>query len=331
MEQYLQQLLDNLVSSPELLFVAAIACGVLLAFYGASQAFAGPSAEAKRIAAGGIRRSDSADFDLVRGDDNDKNGLLKAFVPTTESERAKVRLQLRKAGIQRRDAVLIYYTVRAALGFALPTLFLLARQLPPDFLSKYGLDDYLLGMGLSTTLYIVTGLALLGFYLPTLWLRQKIADRKQRIWETMPNALDLLQVSVEAGLGFDAAIVRVSNELATAAPDISAEFMMLQLEIQAGKDRQKAFLDMAERTDVDAMASFANVILQASQFGSSITQALNTYAEEMRLQRELIAQEKANRLPVQMSAVLAVMMMPALLLICLSPMVIRWIRVFGVN
>jgi len=331
MDQLIQNIADALQSSPQLFVVGAIACGVLIAVFGLSQAFAGPSAEARRIAAGGLRRSAAADFDLVRGEDNDKNGLLRAFVPSTESERAKVRLQLRKAGIQRKNAVIIYYLVRAGLGIALPTAFLLIRQLPPEVLSRYGLDEYLLTQGLSSTLTIITVLAIFGFYAPAVWLRKKIADRKQRIWETMPNALDLLQVSVEAGLGFDAAIVRVSNELASAAPDISAEFMMLELEIQAGKDRQKAFLDMAERTGVDAMSSFANVILQASQFGSSITQALTTYAEEMRLERELIAQEKANRLPVQMSAVMAIMMMPALLLICLSPMIIRWLRVFGLD
>ncbi len=86
---------------------------------------------------------------------------------------------------------------------------------------------------------------------------------------------------------------------------------------------------MAERTNVDEMSAFANVILQASQYGTSISTVLNTYAEEMRTTRELKAQEKANRLPVQMSGVIAVTMMPALLIICLAPMLIRWIRLFG--
>ena len=182
---------------------------------------------------------------------------------------------------------------------------------------------------MATIFYVTTVLALVGFYAPYLWLKNRIAARKQRIWESLPNALDLLQVSVEAGLSFDAAIVRVSHELSGVAPDIAAEFMMLQLEIQAGKDKQKAFLDMAERTSVEEMAAFANVILQAGQFGTSISNALTTYADEMRLSRELRAQEKANRLPVQMSGVMAVMMMPALLIICLAPMLIRWIRMFG--
>ena len=133
----------------------------------------------------------------------------------------------------------------------------------------------------------------------------------------------------ESGLGFDAAIVRVGNERSGAAPDIASEFMMLQLEIQAGKEKQRAYLEMAERTGVEEVTSFANVILQAGQYGSSISQALNTYADEMRTARELRAQEKANRLPVQMSGVIALTMMPALLIICLMPMLIRWMRMFG--
>ena len=99
--------------------------------------------------------------------------------------------------------------------------------------------------------------------------------------------------------------------------------------IEFSPEDTKAYLDMAERTNVEEMAAFANVILQAGQYGTSISKALTTYADEMRVARELRAQEKANRLPVQMSGVIAVMMMPVLLIICLAPMLIRWSRMFG--
>ena len=162
-----------------------------------------------------------------------------------------------------------------------------------------------------------------------IWLTARIQDRRERIRLGLPNALDFLQISIEAGLGFDAAILRVSRELSTTAPDIAQEFMMMELEIQAGKDRDAAFLEMADRCDIDEMKSFANVILQATHFGSSVATALTTYAKGLRQDRELRAQEKANRLPVQMSAVIALCMMPVLLMICLGPMLIRWITVFG--
>ena len=152
---------------------------------------------------------------------------------------------------------------------------------------------------------------------------------RQAIEFSMPNALDLLQIAMEAGLGFDAAMMRVSHELARAAPEISQEFMILQLELQAGKERQAALLDMADRVGVEELTSFANVVLQSNQFGTSVSSALSRFSADMRLDRELRAQEKANRLPVQMSAVMALCMMPVLLMICLAPMLIRWINMFG--
>ena len=329
MEQLINNVLEQLQASPEVMTLSVLAVGVMIMVYGVSQAFAGPTAEVRRLGAGSARHSASADYDLGRGDDNDTFGLLRAFVPTSEKDRTRIRSMLRKAGVQRRNAVVLYYLTRSALGFGMPLAYIAALQLPPDIQSQYGLTDYLSGQSFATMFYVVTVLALVGFYLPSFWLKRKIAARKQRIWEAMPNALDLLQVSVEAGLSFDAAIVRVSHELSGVAPDIAAEFMMLELEIQAGKDKQKAFLDMADRTSVEEMAAFANVILQAGQYGTSISNALTTYADEMRLSRDLRAQEKANRLPVQMSGVMAVMMMPALLIICLAPMLIRWVRMFG--
>ncbi|WP_424831513.1 type II secretion system F family protein [Ruegeria sp.] len=127
----------------------------------------------------------------------------------------------------------------------------------------------------------------------------------------------------------DGAMVRVSHEMAQAAPEISQEFSILQLELQAGKERQAAFLDMAERVGIDEMNSFANAFLQSNQYGTSISASLRRFATDMRLDHELRAQEKANRLPVQMSAVMAMCRMPVLLLICLAPMLIRWINMFG--
>jgi tight adherence protein C len=142
-------------------------------------------------------------------------------------------------------------------------------------------------------------------------------------------ALDLLQVSIEAGMGFDVAMNRVAREVARIAPPIAEEFMIVQLELQSGKDRDRAFSDMTRRCALDEMTSFVNVVLQSAQFGTSMSAALQTYAEEMRLTRELRAQERANKLPVKMSAVMATLMMPTLLMITLSPVAIRWIRMMA--
>jgi tight adherence protein C len=171
------------------------------------------------------------------------------------------------------------------------------------------------------------GLIVLGFYSPSIWLRSKVAERRKAVTRGMPGALDLMQVAVEAGLGFDAAMNRVAKEFGRFCGPISEEFTILQLEIQAGKPRDHAFAELERRTGVDAMASFASVVQQSAEFGTPISEALETYAIEMRQDRELKAQAKANQLPVKMSAVLAAFMMPILLLIMLTPIAIRWTTV----
>ncbi len=325
----ISELLQGFEVTNEMLLMSGLAMGVLVTVFGISSAMTGERAEFRRMQAAMPRRSATADFDLILGADNDPRGLLKAFVPSSKQERTSIARQMRQAGIQRRDAVIRYYFIRTLLGIAFPAMFLAYSLAPDTLLARYGVPRVFAGLNLLATIWIVTGLVFVGFYGPVIWLRSRIARRRRKIWESLPNALDLLQVSVEAGLGLDAAMVRVSHELATVAPEISEEFMMVELEIQAGKDRQRAFLDMADRTGLDEVASLANVVLQAAQFGSSVSSALNAYAEDMRSDRELRAQTKANRLPVQMSGVMALCMMPALLMICLSPMFIRWVRMFA--
>ena len=123
--------------------------------------------------------------------------------------------------------------------------------------------------------------------------------------------------------------MRVANEIRPVAPDLCDEILLAQNEIQAGRDRDKALLHMARRTGVDEVTSFVNVVLQSARFGTPMSDALKTYAEEMRTTRELKAQEKANKLPVQMSAVMAALMLPAILMLTLGPVVIRYVAYFS--
>ncbi|SDZ50842.1 tight adherence protein C [Jannaschia faecimaris] len=178
---------------------------------------------------------------------------------------------------------------------------------------------------------ISIGLIVLGFYSPSAWLQMKVAKRRKAVTRGLPGALDLMQVAIEAGLGFDAAMNRVAKEFGRFCGPIAEEFTILQLEIQAGKPRDLAFAELERRTGVDVMASFANVVQQSAEFGTPISQALENYAIEMRQDRELKAQAKANALPVKMSGVLAAFMMPILLLIMLTPIAIRWTTVLTVQ
>ena len=320
---------ESVELTPELLGLMGIGLGVLVVIFGLSGALAGEAPRTRRLHAGTAARPHGEDFDLIQGDDGDPHGLLKAFVPSSRQERTKIARMLRQAGIQRKHAVRTFYTFRTVMGVILPALFVIAMALPAEVKADLNIAEHLSSITWINALQIVTALMVVGFYGPSLWLRSRISKRRQAIEFSLPNALDLLQVAIEAGLGFDAAMVRVSHELARVAPEISQELMILQLEIQAGKERQAAFLDMAERTGVEEISSFANVILQSTQYGTSVSKALNTFSEDMRLDRELRAQEKANRLPVKMSAVMAIFMMPVMLMICLAPMLIRWIQMYG--
>lgn len=191
------------------------------------------------------------------------------------------------------------------------------------------IDEFLNGLSNLRILQTLMMSTAIGFYAPTIWLNHKIARRRQEIEEGFPNAMDLLQISSEAGLGFDAAMTKVGQQITQVSPVISDEFLQVQTEVLAGRDRADALNQMAERMNLPEVSAFVNVNLQSMQYGSSISESLKSYTEEMRENRETNAQEKANKLPVKMSGVMASLMLPALFMITLGPTVIRYIRVFG--
>ena len=255
--------------------------------------------------------------------------LAKAFLPAEQRERNKVRRDLIHAGFSGPNAVLWYYALRVAAGIILPCLvalaFLYREALPlPEFVSER------MGQVAGNKLLILFAvMVLVGFYGPAYWLSSRTKDRKHRVELGFPNALDLMQVSIETGLGFDAALARVATELQGTAPEIAQEFTTAQQEILAGRDRESAFQAMADRLAIDEAYSFVNVVLQSIRFGTSISQSLLVYSAEMRQRRELRAQEKANKLPVLMSAVMAMLMMPSLLIVTIGPVVLRYMQTFG--
>ncbi len=314
------------------LVIMGIFVGTLMIVYGFFGGLIASNPVGRRYHSGKpIARKSSFEAGLLNNADVDPKGLMKALMPQNREKRTKIRRQLMNAGMVGQNAIVKYYTLRIVLALALPAVYLgimVLRQatlIPmPEFMAA-ALD----GQSRLVTYYILSSLLIIGFFGPALWLRAKVDERHLEISETFPNALDLMVVAVEAGLGFDAAMTRVSNEMEVTAPAISQEFRWVQLEIAAGGDREKALLDMAARTNVDEVTSFAGVILQSIQFGTSVSDALTTYASEMRISRELKAQEMANKLPVKMSGVMASLMLPALFLLILGPIAIRWTNTFG--
>jgi tight adherence protein C len=328
----IQTRLQDLGLTQQTLLIIGVGLGAMLAIFGIAGSLAGRDPVLRRIAAqGSSARLSAVDAGLLRNADTDPKGLMKSLIPADRKERTQVQRQLAAAGMTGPHAVRNFYLARLALGFGMPMVLMalvaIARSHSVPLPSA--LAARLLSLSPLGLLQIMAILVGVGFFGPAYWLNSRIAARKQAIQLAFPNVLDLLQISVESGLGLDAAMIRVANETAKSAPEISEEILTAQLEIQAGRSRDKALTDMADRTGVVEVGSFVGVVLQSMQFGASISEALTTYSDEMRLTRELKAQEMANKLPVKMSGVMASLMLPSLLILALGPIVIRYIRAFS--
>jgi tight adherence protein C len=308
--------------------LAAIGLGTLLAVVGALRPFAEKSVAAERMAGGRRGPSLSAPVSPKMGG-HVPNGIASALIPENENERRQVAHALARAGFLHKNAVTGFYLVRVALGFGLPAIFGALLYLSQTFLAPGWLVGYLGGMPSINILQHIAVLCGIGFFGPAYWLKSRIKKRQQAIEEAFPNMLDLLQVGVEAGMGFDQALLKVATEIQVAASELAEEMLVLLSEIQAGRDRDSALLRMARRTGIDEISSFVNVVLQSARFGTSMSDALTAYAEDMREAREMKAQEKANKLPVQMSAVLAILMLPSIIGLILAPIAIRYMATFG--
>jgi tight adherence protein C len=168
--------------------------------------------------------------------------------------------------------------------------------------------------------------AALGLYLPSLFIRAK-ADRRQRdLINGFPDALDLMLVCVEAGLGLEAAFARVGMEITTSHPLLAEQFGAVVLELRAGRSHEDALRRMADRAASDEIRAFATLLIQSTKLGSSIAQTLRTYASEMREKRRMRAEEKAHRLPVLISIPLVAFMLPTMIGVLMLPAAIRVVR-----
>lgn len=331
MFEWFQGLFPALNSGGNILLMIGVGIGTMLFVFGAFDAVRPSNPAARRYQRNSLgARMSTFDAGLLHNPELDPKGLWKALVPKDKKERNALRRDLVNAGFVGEGVMFKFFMWRIVLSVAVPmvvVLLLFARQngawLPEPVIWFVDRTPRLV------MFQILTVLAGVGFFLPAIWLKVRAKERIREMEESFPNALDLIQISVEAGMGLDAAMTRVANEMVHSSPAISQEFRMVQLEIAAGRDREAALMDMADRTGVDEISSFAGVVLQSLRFGTSISDALQVYAHEMRLNRELKATEKANKLPVKMSAVMSSLMLPAMILLIVGPVAIRWMNTFG--
>lgn len=331
MLEYLEMVSLRLDLPLEFLLAGGAGFGVLLVVAGLVAALRRPDPAVARIAAISKHRGqDRKDRMFLMPSEKGPGTFMKAFVPSEKDKRSTLQRKLMQAGLTSPSAIQSYTMVRIGLALGMPAVFLALLNFArlSDLWLPTNLREILLGFSTLRVYQILSVLVTIGYFAPTYWLESKVKARKLRIEESFPNALDLMQVSIEAGLGFDAAMTRVGNELKRPSPEIAQEFLMVQLQVQAGRPRELALRDMAERVGLDSIQSFSNVVNQSIKFGTSMAQAMTTYADELRETRELRAQEMANKLPVKMSAVMATLMLPALVMMTIGPVVIRYLRNF---
>jgi tight adherence protein C len=181
-------------------------------------------------------------------------------------------------------------------------------------------------VALLQRLFLMAAGAGLGFFLPVLWLRQRINKRKSQHLRALPDGLDMLNICVGAGLGFDAALSRVGEVWDTPLAD---EFNRVVTEIRLGKTRREALLDLADRTEVLEIENFVATIVQADQLGVSIAKVLRTQAEQMRILRRQRAEEAARQATIKLLFPLVFLIFPSMLVVLLGPAVPQIINTLG--
>ncbi len=235
--------------------------------------------------------------------------------PKKEEEISLFQKPLARIGYRGAYTTQIFFGIKVLLAILLPSIFLLVKV-------SAGI-----AMNPMVTLAIPLALALAGFYLPNLWLRLKIDARKEQIMYGFPDALDLMVICVEAGMGLDQAINRVGEEMKMSCPPISDEFRTLNMEMRMGKSRRDALRNMANRTELDDVTSLVTLLIQTDQFGTSIGQALRVHSDSMRVQRRQRAEEKAAKLPLKILFPLIFFIFPSLFVVIMGPAMIQIFRV----
>ncbi|MEO5774037.1 MAG: type II secretion system F family protein [Sphingomicrobium sp.] len=242
------------------------------------------------------------------------NAIEKAGLSLVDTKNDAVRQRLIAAGYTAPYAPRIFTLVRLAMVIGLPLCALLMFWIggsTPSLMRLY---------------FTLTILAALGLYLPNIFIRAKADRRQQQIINGFPDALDLMLVCVEAGLGLEAAFGRVGQEMIRSHPLLAEQLGAVVLELRAGRSREDALRRMADRAGADEIRAFATLLIQSTKLGSSVGQTLRIYASEMRERRRMRAEEKAHRLPVLLSIPLVVCMLPVMIGVLMLPAVIRVIR-----
>ncbi len=257
---------------------------------------------------------------MLRSDDSKNawmklvNTIEKSGLSLVDTKDDAVRQRLIAAGFTAAYAPRVFTLIRLSLVALLPLLIL-------TFFWATGSSPSIMKLYVSVILGAVAGL-----YLPNLVVRVRADRRHNEIINGFPDALDLMLVCVEAGLGLEAAFARVGQEMTRSHPLLAEQLGTVVLELRAGRSREDALRRMADRAGIDEIRAFATLLIQSTKLGSSVAQTMRSYASEMRERRRMRAEEKAHRLPVLISIPLVACMLPVMIGVLMLPAVIRVMR-----
>lgn len=240
---------------------------------------------------------------------------LDRLVPRSASEVKKLQKQLQQAGIRSNDAPMIFRGLHLCSMIGFPTFVALACALT--------------GRPMNSAVILIIFAFIVGFFLPRYILRKMISSRQRNIRWGLADALDLMVISIEAGLGLNAAMMKVASELKDVHPDVSEEFEMANLEIRVGRERDEALRNLAERTGVDDLRSLTAMLIQTDKFGTSISRAIRVFSDSLRTKRRQRAEQAAQKAAVKLLIPLALFLFPTLFIAILGPAAINLMDTLG--
>ena len=266
-----------------------------------------------------VEAPEPVDLDASQG----ATGALARFIsaigakvkPAQSKDGLETKLKFAKAGLRGANAVTLFWGTKAFLAVLLPTAFFVTAAV---LFKTLPAKQLLLGAAFF---------ALLGLAMPNMWLRSKTKRRKERLARAFPDMLDLLVVCVEAGMGLDAAISRVGEELGLSHAELSDELKLLNLELRAGKSRPTALRNLAARTDIDDVNSLVTLLIQTDRFGTSVAQALKVFADSFRTARFQMAEEFAAKIATKLIFPLALFIFPSFFVVAVGPAAVQIYRV----
>ncbi|PTR04526.1 tight adherence protein C [Nitrosomonas nitrosa] len=241
--------------------------------------------------------------------------LAKLSLPEEDWNKSAFRARFMHAGFRSSAAPTIYFATKTVLALMLPAIFLLSTGIGRLELSA---------SGAAFTLLL---LATLGYYLPNIILARLIASRQRELFENFPDAIDLMTVCVEAGLGLDAALAKVGEEMKISSQVLAEEIHLVGLELRAGASREKALRNLALRTGVEEIEALVAMLVQADRFGTSTADSLRVYSDTLRTKRRLRAEEAAAKIALKLLFPLIFFIFPSLMVVLMGPAFISIYRI----